>query len=247
LQGSGDVQEFLERSSHVLSLISHGVGVTVAANPTQHNALEHVYFQRLGDKKILAVVVTSGGLVRDRVLRPERELTLEDLEAAAGYINQNFRGWEMEAVRNELAKRVQNERNEYDRLMRSVEQLQTALSSEGPSQSVYVEGAANLVVNEQDKERLRQLLGTLEEKQRIVDLLSAYLDVKQEAVRVVVGLEEAMPHLSNFVLIGTTARMGDEVMGSMAVIGPTRMDYEHTITAVSYIARLFDRLWNEST
>src|ERR1700756_3987666 len=76
LQGSGDVQEFLERSSHVLSLISHGVGVTVAANPTQHNALEHVYFQRLGDKKILAVVVTSGGLVRDRVLRPERELTL---------------------------------------------------------------------------------------------------------------------------------------------------------------------------
>jgi heat-inducible transcriptional repressor len=246
LQGSGDVQEFLERSSHVLSLISRGVGVTVATNPTQRNALEHVYFQRLGDKKILAVVVTSGGLVRDRVLRPERDLTLEDLEAAAGYINQNFRGWEMEAVRNELAKRVQQERNEYDRLMRSVEQLQTALA-ESASQNVYVEGASNLVVNEQDKERLRQLLATLEEKQRIVELLSAYLDVKQEAVRVVVGLEEAMPHLSNFVLIGTPARMGDEVVGSLAVIGPTRMDYEHTITAVSYIARLFDHLWNEST
>src|SRR6185295_424983 len=101
LQDSGDVQEFLERSSHVLSLISRNVGVTVAANPTQHNALEHVYFQRLGDKKILAVVVTSGGLVRDRVLRPEHDLTLEDLEAAAGFINQNFRGWDMEAVRNE--------------------------------------------------------------------------------------------------------------------------------------------------
>lgn len=247
LQGSGDVQEFLERSSHVLSLISRGVGVTVATNATQRNALEHVYFQRLGDRKILAVVVTSGGLVRDRVLRPEHDLALEDLEAAAGYINQNFRGWEMEAVRNELAKRVQQERNEYDRLMSSVEQLQTALSSDATSQNVYVEGAANLLVTEQDKERLRQLLATLEEKQRIVDLLSAYLDVKQEAVRVVVGLEAAMPHLNNFVLIGTPARVGDEVMGSLAVIGPTRMDYEHTITAVSYIARLFDRLWNEST
>ncbi len=247
LQGTGDVQEFLERSSHVLSIISHGVGVTIAANATQRNALEHVYFQRLGDKKVLAVVVTSGGLVRDRVLRPERELTLEDLEAAATYINQNFRGWEMEAVRNEVAKRVQQERNEYDRLMRSVEQLQTALTSEAASQSVYVEGAANLVVTEQDKERLRQLLATLEEKQRIVDLLSAYLDVRQEAVRVIVGLEDAMPHLNNFVLIGTPARVGDEVMGSLAVIGPTRMDYEHTITAVSYIARMFDRLWNEST
>ena len=247
LQASGDAQEFLERTSHVLSLISHGVGVTVASNPTQRNALEHVYFQRLGDKKVLAVVVTSGGLVRDRVLRPERELTLEDLEAAANYINQNFRGWEMQSVRDELAKRVQQERNEYDRLMRSVEQLQTALSEAAASQNVYVEGAANLVVTEQDKERLRQLLSTLEEKQRIVDLLSAYLDVQQEAVRVIVGLEDAMPHLSNFVLIGTPARVGDEVMGSLAVIGPTRMDYEHTITAVSYIARMFDRLWNEST
>jgi heat-inducible transcriptional repressor len=247
LQASGDAQEFLERTSHVLSLISRGVGVTVSSNPTQRNALEHVYFQRLGDKKVLAVVVTSGGLVRDRVLRPERELTLEDLEAAANYINQNFRGWEMQSVRDELAKRVQQERNEYDRLMRSVEQLQTALTEAATSQNVYVEGAANLLVTEQDKERLRQLLATLEEKQRIVDLLSAYLDVKQEAVRVVVGLEDAMPHLSNFVLIGTPARLGDEVMGSLAVIGPTRMDYEHTITAVSYIARMFDRLWNEST
>jgi heat-inducible transcriptional repressor len=247
LQSTGDVQEFLERSSHVLSLISHGVGVTIAANATQRNALEHVYFQRIGDKKVLAVVVTSGGLVRDRVLRPERELSAEDLEVAAQYINQNFRGWDMEAVRNELARRVQQERNECDRLMRSVEQLQTALSSEGASQNVYVEGAANLLVTDQDQERLRQLLATLEEKQRIVDLLSAYLDVKQEAVRVVVGLEDAMPHLNNFVLIGTPARVGDEVMGSLAVIGPTRMDYEHTITAVSYIARLFDRLWNEST
>jgi len=247
LQDAGDVQEFLERSSHVLSIISRGVGVTVATSPSQRNALEHVYFQRLGDRKVLAVVVTHGGLVRDRVLRPERDLPVEDLEAAANYINQNFRGWDMEALRNELARRVQQERSEYDRLMRSVEQLQNALIAEGSSQNVYVEGAANLLITEQDKERLRQLLATLEEKQRIVELLSAYLDARQEAVRVVVGLEDAMPHLNNFVLIGTPARVGDEVMGSLAVIGPTRMDYEHTITAVSYIARLFDRLWNEPT
>ncbi len=249
LQGLQDVQEFMERTSHVLSLISHGVGVTITPGPGQHNALEHVYFQRLGDKKVLAVVVVRNGLVRDRVLRLSNDLAVADLEAAAAYINQNFRGWEMESLRNEIARRIQQERGEYDRLMRSVEQLyaEGALTTEGTAQAVYVEGASNLVITEQDKERLRQLLATLEEKQRVVDLLSAYLDVRQEAVRVVVGLEDAMPHLSNFVLIGTPARVGDEVMGSLAVIGPTRMDYEHTITAVSYIARLFDQLWNEST
>ncbi len=249
LQGTQDLQEFMERTSHVLSLISRGVGVTVSAKPGQRNALEHVYFQRLADKKVLAVVVTRSGLVRDRVLRLGEDLTIADLEAAAAYINQNFRGWEMESLREEIAKRIQQERSEYDRLMSSVEQLyaQGALATENASHSVYVEGASNLVLDQQDKERLRQLLATLEEKQRVVDLLSAYLDTRQEAVRVVVGLEDTMPHLNNFVLIGTPARVGDEVMGSLAVIGPTRMDYEHTITAVSYIARMFDQLWNEST
>jgi heat-inducible transcriptional repressor len=249
LHGTQDVQEFMERTSHVLSLISHGVGVTVSSAAGQRNALEHVYFQRMADRKVLAVVVMRNGLVRDRVLRLSNDLAIADLEEAAAYINQNFRGWEMEALREEIAKRVQQERSEYDRLMASVEQLyaQGALATEGAAQSVYVEGAANLVITEQDKERLRQLLTTLEEKQRVVDLLSAYLDARQEAVRVVVGLEDAMPHLNNFVLIGTPARVGDEVMGSLAVIGPTRMDYEHTITAVSYIARMFDKAWNEST
>ena len=247
LQGTQDVQEFLERTSHVLSLISHGVGVTVGSTSGQRNALEHVYFQRLADKKVLAVVVTRNGLVRDRVLRLDNDLSLGDLEAAAAYINQNFRGWEMESLRNEIERRLQQERSEYDRLKASVEQLcaQGALATDSPAQTVYVEGAANLVITEQDKERLRQLLATLEEKQRVVDLLSAYLDARQEAVRVVVGLEDTMPHLNNFVLIGAPARVGDEVMGSLAVIGPTRMDYEHTISAVSYIARMFDQLWNE--
>ncbi|HVP53769.1 MAG TPA: heat-inducible transcriptional repressor HrcA [Candidatus Eisenbacteria bacterium] len=249
LQGLIDVQEFMERTSHVLSLISHGVGVTVSSVPGQGHALEHVYFQRLGDKKVLAVVVMRNGIVRDRVLRLTDDLTVSDLEVAANYINQNFRGWEMDAVRNEIARRLQQERAEYDRLMRSVEELyaQGALATEAATQTVFVEGAANLVISEQDKERLRQLLATLEEKQRIVDLLSAYLDARQEAVRVVVGLEEAVPHLNNFVLIGAPARVGNEVIGSLAVIGPTRMDYEHTITAVSYIARLFDKFWNETT
>jgi heat-inducible transcriptional repressor len=86
----------------------------------------------------------------------------------------------------------------------------------------------------------------LEEKQRIVELLSAYLNERQEAVRVVIGLQDAMPNLGNFVLIGAPARAGEEVLGSLAVIGPPRMDYQHTITAVSYIARLFDKVLNES-
>jgi heat-inducible transcriptional repressor len=245
LRGVTDVQEFMERTSHVLSLVSHNVGITMAVGGPK-NALEHVYFSRLGDQKVLAVLVTRSGLVRDRVLR--LDLPQDDLDAAARFINENFRGWTMEALRTELARRLEQERSEYDRMMKSVEQLyrQGALTADETAQVVFVEGASNLVTGEQDRQRLQELLQTLEEKQKIVELLGAYLDAKQEAVRVVIGLDEALPSMRNFVLIGAPARVGDDVMGSLAVIGPTRIDYQHTMTAVSYIARLFDKILNES-
>ncbi len=251
LTGVTDVAEFMERTSHVLSLISHSVGVTVATSGPR-NALEHVYFSRLGDQKVLAVVVTRSGVVRDRVLR--LDIPQADLDLAARYINENFRGWTMGDMRAELARRLEQERSDYDRLMKSIEQLyqQGALASADDAQTVFVEGAANLVTNSvagsEDRERLQDMLRTLEEKEKVVKLLSAYLDTRQEAVRVVIGLDEALPasNLQNFVLIGAPARVGGEVMGSLAVIGPTRLDYQHTMSAVSYIARLFDKLLNES-
>ena len=245
LQGVTDVPEFMERTSHVLSLISRNVGVTVAASGPK-NALEHVYFSRLGDQKVVAVVVTKSGLVRDRLLR--LDLPQTDLDTAARFINENFRGWTLEAVRGEISRRLEQERSEYDRLTASLEQLykQGVLSGDESSQVVYIEGAANLVASEQDRQRLQDLLKALDEKQKLVELLGAYLDARQEAVRVVIGLDEAMPSMRNLVLIGTPARVGGEVMGSLAVLGPTRMDYQHTITAVSYIARLFDKVLNES-
>jgi len=231
----------------VLSLISHGVGVTVASTGPR-NALEHVYFSRLGDQKVLAVVVTRSGVVRDRVLR--MDIPQADLDLAARYLNENFRGWTMEDMRAELALRIESERGEYQALMKSIELLyqQGALASNEGSDVVFVEGAANLVTGEPDQQRLQDMLRTLEEKEKVIKLLSAYLDTRQEAVRVVIGLDQALPSssLQNFVLIGAPARVGGEVRGSLAVIGPTRLDYQHTMSAVSYIARLFDKLLNES-
>jgi heat-inducible transcriptional repressor len=242
--GVNDVQEFMERTSHVLSLVSGKVGVAVASSGPR-NALQHVHFERLGDQKTLAVVVARSGVVRDRVLR--LELPQSDLDLVANFINQNFRGWTMESLHVEIKRRLDQERSEYDRMMQSLEQLYAkgALAPEA-DQAVFVEGAASLVGTEQDREHLGEMLKTLGEKEKVVQLLQAYLDVKTEAVRVVIGLDETLPSMRNLVLVGAPARIGGEVMGSLAVLGPTRMDYQHAITAVSYIARLFDKILNEN-
>src|ERR1700678_2553498 len=103
--GVNSREQFLERTSHVLALISSGVGLAVSANVESHS-LEHIHFSRLSIGRVLAVVVTQSGAVLDRVLALDRDLSISELEAAGAFLNQNFRGWSIERVRSEMARRI---------------------------------------------------------------------------------------------------------------------------------------------
>lgn len=245
--GVGSSQQFLERTSHVLALVSSGVGVALASG-REVQALEHIHFSRLSAGRVLAVVVTTSGTVQDRVLLLDRDMGLGELEASARFLNENFHGWSMDRIRVDLDRRITEERTEYDRLMRAVNELyrKGALESEsGSGPVIFVEGVANLLAGEMDRERLRAMLTALEAKQRLIELLNAYLDARQDTVRVVVGLEKAIPGMRNLVLIGSPARMGAENAGTVAVIGSTRIQYEETMSAVAYIAQLSDRIFQD--
>lgn len=246
--GVAGTHAVMERTSHVLATLSSGVGVAIAAVPGG-DQLEHVHFSRLAPNRVLAVVVTKGGMVRDRVLAPAVDLSLPELESAASFLNENFRGWEIERVRAELRIRVETERREYHRLMTAVQQLWHGAMPEGSpisGQNVYVEGVANLVGSQaltgvEDRERLRDILGALEAKQKLVDLLNAYIDTRQDSVRVVFDLEDQAPEMAGLVLIAAPARFGGENRGTVAVLGPKRMQYERTMDAVSYVAQVLER------
>src|SRR5207244_7185906 len=123
-----------------LSLVSSSVGVAIASTGAR-NTLEHVHFSRLGDHRILAVVVTKSGLVRDRVLRLQHDMQQTDLEIAARYINDNFRGWNMEDLSAELVRRIESERSEYDRIMQSIERVyrEGVVTGDGALTSVTLE------------------------------------------------------------------------------------------------------------
>lgn len=240
-------QAVLERTSHVLATLSSGVGVAIAAVPGG-DQLEHVHFSRLAPSRVLAVVVTRGGMVRDRVLSLDRDLSLGELETASNFLNENFRGWEIERVRAELRARVERERSEYHRMMNAVEQLwaKTLPETSAAIQTVWVEGVANLVGAHpmggvEERERLREMLSALEAKQRLVELLNAYVDARQESVRVVFDLEQQAPEMAGLVLIAARARLGNETLGTVGVIGPKRMQYERTMSAVGYIAQVLER------
>lgn len=240
--GISSTHEYLERTSQVLALLSSGVGVALASS-TGSQVLEHIHFSRLAQGRVLAVLVTQSGVVQDRVLTVDRDLTHVELESAARYLNENFRGWPVDRIRAEVVRRVDAERAAYQQLLASVEELcrKGALAAQ-EDPTLFVDGMANLIATEIDREQLRQMLGALEAKQRLVELLTAYVDGKQQEVRVVVGLEEASPAMQDLVLIGSPARLGNANLGTVALIAPTRIQYQEMIQAVRYIAHLSERI-----
>jgi heat-inducible transcriptional repressor len=246
--GVSSSNDYLERTSHVLALISSGLGVALASS-TAGQVLEHIHFSRLSTGRLLAVLVTQAGAVQDRVLTVDHDLTPVELETAGTYLNENFRGWQIERIRAEVARRVEMEREAYRELLTSVEELcrKGALAGDEGGPTIFVEGIANLITAEQDRERLRQMLLALEARQRLVELLTAYVDGRQQEVRVVVGLDEASPAMQDLVLIGAPARLGGGNLGTVAVIAPTRIQYQEMIQAVSYIARLSERILDVPT
>lgn len=241
--GVRSTAEFLERTSHVLSLLSSGLGVALAGNPVRQ-VLEHVHFSRLAAGRVLAVVVTSGGSVQDRVLALDRDIAVLELETAARYMNENFRGWQVEKIRVEIARRMEEERAAYDQMLTSVEELcrKGALAGAAAGPVIYMEGMANLIGTEQDRERLKEMFSALETKQRLVELLTAYVDSREREVRVVVGLDEASPAMQDLVLIAAPARFGVENEGTVALIAPTRIQYQQMIQAVRYVAGLPEKI-----
>ncbi|HEY1575616.1 MAG TPA: heat-inducible transcriptional repressor HrcA [Terracidiphilus sp.] len=235
--------EFLERTSHVLALISSGLGVALASG-TGDQVLEHIHFSRLSAGRVLAVLVTQAGAVLDRVLVLDREMTHLELETAARYLNETFHGWVIDRIRTEIARRMEEERVAYNQLHASVEELcrKGALTVGEAASVLYVEGMANLIAAEGDRERLKQMLLALEAKQRLVDLLTAYVNGSQQEVRVIVGLDEASPAMQDLVLIGAPTRLGGTSVGTVALIAPTRIQYQEMIQAVRYVARLSERI-----
>lgn len=276
--GVSNSTDFFARTPHILALLSGAVGVALTT-PGGAEMLEHIHFARLGRARVLTVLVTTAGMVRDRLLTLERGWTSGELETAANYLNRNFHRWPLERIRQEIARRIEIERGEYDRILGSLEDLWTrgAMNMEPEPESIagtgrkeesggvsanssttkpmpirslseksiFVEGVANLMGSEVDREHLRRILMALEEKQRVIDLLNAYIDSHDTSVRVVVGLEDAMPEMRDLVLVAAPARRGQEHLGTVAVIGPTRMQYASTIGTVTYIADLFGR-WARS-
>ncbi len=240
MAGGNSPEEIAERAGHVLAEVSRGVGIVVSP-PLRQTVLEHARFWLLPDGRVVVVLISPGGQTRDKVMRPARLCTQEELDATAAFLNQQYTGWTLEAIRGDLLHRLATEREKYDDIAkRALTFCDPELLGETQTPTVYVEGTAQIVGAPEfaDQGQLRELLSAIEEKHRLVMVLNACIDTP-EPVSVQIGVKEIAEAGENLALISAAYSMGDQAQGSLGVLGPTRMHYERAITAVAYVAQLF--------
>jgi len=236
------VEERVERSSHILMELTRNVGIA-AAIPALAQELDHLELVSLGDSRVLMILVTRDRMVRDRVLALDEPVSADELVSIRNYVNRNFSGWQLGAARRELMRRMAEERALYAATERKLELLyQKGLLEVDTVPEVHMEGASNLLGLDLHltREKLRDLLRALEEKQRLIELLDRFLEQQPGELRVHVGLEQVHPAMKDLALIGMTVRMAGGLPAKVAVLGPMRMQYERVMAAVLQTSRALE-------
>ncbi len=241
-------ERLMERTSQLLSQLSDNVGIVVPTAISQ-NKLHHIEFVRLPDARILVITASSVGRVQDRVIRVEEGFSQDELNTTARYLIDNFRGRALNEIRDELLRRMSEEKALYDRLLRNAVLLCSQSLQNGDEPDVFIEGASNIIAKPDfaDTERMRALLKMFEQKGRIVRILNECIEeARRRSVAIRIGSENSFLDLSNCTIIASPCfySNGDSA-GSIGVVGPTRIDYDRLISIVTYIARLFERVVNE--
>jgi heat-inducible transcriptional repressor len=238
------LEQLMVRASRTLSEVSQNVGL-VLAPALEEKLLEHIKFVTLPDQRVLVVIVSRPDLVETKVVRLEEEFSQEDLDRTAAFLNAEFRGWSLRTIRLEIFKRIEAEKAQYDRLLKNVAALFTwgALAGE-ESGSLFVDGTAKILESPEfeDVRKIRQLLETLEEKAKLIKILSACLRSPDTGVRILIGRENSERQMQHCTLIVAPLHYRDRAVGALGVVGPMRMEYDRAISAVDYMAHLCSRL-----
>jgi heat-inducible transcriptional repressor len=231
-----DPHRVVAAASQLLSDLTHFAGVVIS--PRRRAALRHVEFFHLSEKRVLLIIVATDGEVQNRVLVTDRPYSAAQLAEAANAINQHYAGHDFASI----ASRVRNELLDLHRDISSL--MRAAIETGGeamrqPSDGVVISGERNLLEVEDlssDRARLRKLFDLFERKAQLLSLLD--VSERAEGVKIFIGGDSQLVPLDECSIVTAPYEVDGTVVGTVGVIGPTRMAYERVIPIVDITARL---------
>ncbi len=229
-------QRVITQAAQMLSNLSSFVGVVTA--PRKAGVFHHIEFLRLAERRVLVIIVAPDGDVQNRVIITARDHTQAELAEATNYLNAHYAGLTIEEVRERLKHEIEALRSEIALLMQAAVQAGTEAMAESSDQ-VVVSGERNLLGVQDfgsDLPSLRRLFDMFEHKTELMRLLDT--SSRAEGVRIYIGGESQVVPFEELSVVTAPYEVDGHVVGTLGVIGPTRMAYERMIQIVDITARL---------
>ncbi len=244
LQASASPQKIIASAAQVLSSLSQFAGVVLA--PRRETAFQQIEFVRLSAKRILVVIVAPTGDVQNRLLLTETDYTPGQLTEAANYINQHYAGLSFDQVKIKLNEELKQLRNDMMQLMQAAVAAGSDAMTED-SDDVVISGERNLLsVTDlsSNMSSLRKLFDIFEQKTSLALLLDS--SSKASGVQIFIGGESQLVPLEEMSVVTAPYETNGRIVGTLGVIGPTRMAYERVIPIVDITARLLSNALSHS-
>ena len=229
-------QRVIASAANLLSNLSHFVGVVMS--PRRSSVFRHIEFLRLAEKRYLVIIVSPEGDVQNRVVFTEGDYTQTQLVEAANFLNANYAGLAIEQVRERLKGEVDQLRAEIGQLMQAAVQATSEVMSETHDE-VVISGERNLLAVSDfsgDMSHLRRAFDLFEQKTQLMRLLE--ISSQAEGVRIYIGGESQVVPFEELSVVSAPYEVDGQVVGTLGVIGPTRMPYDRMIQIVDITAKL---------
>ena len=226
----------INNAAQLLSNLSQFVGVVMA--PRRTSVFRHIEFLRLSEKRFLVIIVSPDGDVQNRVVFTPADYTQSQLIEASNFLNANYAGMEMEQVRERLKTEVENLRSEIGELMQTAMQASSEALSQA-QEEVVISGERNLLsVSDfsSDMSQLRRAFDLFEQKTQLMRLLE--VSSQAAGVRIYIGGESQVVPFEELSIVSSPYQVDGQIVGTLGVIGPTRMPYDRMIQIVDITARL---------
>jgi len=243
--GKSNLQSVLESACDNLSTVSQQTGLVMLPSFST-TCFKHIEFTKVAPQAALAVFFSEQGILQNKVLPVESDMTQDQLTSISNYLNDEFSGKPIKWIRKELLKRLRLEKQHYNQLARKAHDLSSALF-EDTNNELLVQGALNLLDQPEFNEdigKIKTLLKTLEEKTKLVNLLDLCLD--HEGMTILIGEESLQEEMGSCSLIAQNYQLGTEKVGTLAVFGSKRMDYKKIISIVNHTAQRVSKLISEN-
>jgi len=230
-------QRLINQASQLLSQLTHFAGVVVAPL-RQQPRIRQIEFLNLSEKRILLIIVTENGDVQNRILFTQRAYSPSELTEAANYLNQNCAGLDFSQVKRRLHGELHQLRSDMSELMSAALDASGQAIADTSSQYV-ISGERNLLEVadlSSNMGRLRKLFALFEQKTSLMQLLD--VSNRADGVQIYIGGESGIASLDECSVIAASYEVDGRIVGSVGVIGPTRMAYERMIPIVDITAKL---------